>query len=671
MIRNRFLKILALLLCVILCTGLLSACQKKADPLTTDGFSSLRINQGRGTVSATVSLSARTLQEKTGQIAFLYELLPGQGISSLTSASEPLDQVRVSAYMKFQFDLMDGERSRLFSTFALIFEDGSSLLSTGHAIENPEALAQGDGRFLWAEAPKGLFATDVHDAASLGVRHTAVSLSFSELLGEGADTTYSYGNVTLTYSSSALARLDPQVRRAHAIGLQVTLAITPDLALSPLQTAAVMELLTSRYSTEEHGIVSAILLQPSDSVTAASAAELCFFSHHALRSHVRNGRVYVSAPIGSLESNKAFFTDLRLYISKHGNMEWGACVTAPIRFDTPEDATPVLSPADLSALSASILSSSLPGRASYFAVCGQAVPHGSEDKLAAAFAYTYHAAINANASLFLYTSHMDDAIGVRLASGEERELTAFFRDVDAGLDEEQTALCTTLLKEQNLQLASVKPSRTEHTMSASIGYSQADSEPLYDFTTGDTLGFVGVGNVTDPACKTSSVFNAPVLYTWLDPAYGNEAGVCKVMQDGSALRSAISVTVSMLAQVPNTDTCTVRLRLDGVSKSGGTLSYESLATVRSGQWQAVTFQISDFAADADLSAPCVLTLTTEPSAPTDEEYVLWIAALDAAIPASTLSYWIPILLVLGGVALGFLCVALIYRLPKKRKANKH
>ena len=656
---------LALILCLSFCLFLFPACQK-ADPLAQNGIVSLLVNAKTETVTATVTVNAKTLEAHKGETLALYELLPGE-TASAACEREPIATKKIGAKVSFQFDLQSGDASRLYSTFVVRLEDGSFLSQTGRRIENPQALANDTAPFAWNSNPKGLNAQNVDDAVSLGAMHTMYELSFSTFLGDRADS-FSFLGAPYSYSEAALAGLDRRIRAASDAGMQISLTVTPDEMPSLLHAAAYLDFLAARYAGGAHGTVSAFFLATETFHTASDAASVALLANQALRSRVASGRVYVLSPSDTLAGSKAFFTDLQTAIAQRGSFEWGAAVapvctdaawTLPMTVDTP------LGVSTLEDLSTYLFSAPRAGRASYFAVTGLRFPATDPAMQAASLAYAYRASVQAKAGLIFYASQQNDLFGLSAAAGDRRPAASIFASLDTGLSTEQDAAVSELAGDAWKALSKGSPTRILKKGPASMGNSGHAEETLFDFSAGDTLGFTGVGSVTNPEIRKSAALSLPVLYTWLEPTVGNEAGVRRILSDGASLKGAMSLSVKMLSQAPEASNCRVCLSLLGTAQNGATLSYVSERTVPNGSWQTVTFQISNFVSAADLSAPCVLSVTCEPDVETDEEYVLWVRGINARYPENGSHTVLPTLLISLGAVLGFAGILVLYRHTQK------
>ena len=661
---------LAWILCLSFCLCLLPACGK-ADPLAQNGIASLRVNPDTGTVTATVTVNAKTLEAHPGEKIALYERLPGESLSACTER-EPLATKKIAGSCTLQFDLQKEEHSRLYSTFVVQLEDGSFLSQTGRRIENPQDLAAHTAPFAWNSNPKGLFAEHVDHAVSLGAMHTVYELSFSTFFGDGSDA-FSFLGSTYAYSARALSGLDRRIRAASDAGMQVSLTLIPDELPSMLHAAACLDFLAARYAGGEYGTVSAFFLRTDSFATASDAASLTLLANQALRSRISSGRIYVLSPSDTLAGSKAFFTDLQAAIAQQGSYEWGAAV-APVCTDaawiSPQTADAPLTVSSLQALSTYLFSAPRAGRASYFAVTSLAFPAADPALQAASLAYAYRASVLAKANLIFYSAQLNDTFGLCAANGESRQAAAVFAALDTGLSAEQESAVSALAGSAWTSLSAPTPSRTVKKGSSSMGSSGYAEEILFDFSKGNTLGFTGIGNVTEPKIHDSAALSLPVLYTWLEPAIGNEAGVRTVLDSGSSLEGATSLSVGLLTQAPEVSACRVRLSLLGTAKNGTVLSYTSERDVSNGSWQTVTFQIGTFVSEADLSAPCILSLTCEPDVETNEEYVLWVRGINARYPEDGSHTLLPVILISLGAILGFVGILVLYRQTQKARRKR-
>lgn len=659
--QKRSIKVLCLIFAAVICLGVLSACQKKGDPLAKSGFESLTVD-AKGKLCATVTLDMRTVQEKKGEKAYFYELLPGETTDTILD-HDPLDSTKVGASMEFSCPLTDEDgRSRLYSSFYVIFQDGTLMREDGFYLENPQRLASYTEALLWDGSIKALTNADAFDASMMNVAHVSYEVALSELMN-GTETVEFQGN-TYTYSSEVLARLDKQIRSASHAGMQVTLTLRLDSVPSVECFAAVAELLAVRYADDEIGRVSAWMLCVNDS---SLADRLCRMANLALRSHVANGRVYVVAPEGlSLADTQAFFANLQKSFAESGGLQWGAavipqCDAAPWENTEPD----ALTVDEVAVLSEYLFSASFENRPSWLALYGVAFDAADEDKQAAAYAYTYRVACDANVHLLFYRDHVNEATGLRGEDGTSRRIVSVLSDIDAGLLPADDRLCAEMIGEKWMQ-AENRVSRTEVSGTSNVGTAGLEENVLFDFTTGECYGFTGVGNATDPESHHSAALNAPVLYTWIAPTYGSAGGVRTLLENGKSLSGATSLSFRLLTQIPDVSATQVTLLLEGLTEDGTRVSYESTVEITNGSWQTVTFGISAFSSELDVAKPCVLTLTTEPAADTDAEYVLWVSGVNVRYPEKSMGWILTVLIIVVCALITALPLLLLYRKSANR-----
>lgn len=652
-------KIICLLLALmcLLCT--LAGCQKSADPMAKSGFRELTVDS-KNRVHATVTLDLRTVQAHTGEKARLYELRPDEDIAAATSR-EPLDEVRVSQTLEFRFPLLDGDRTRLYSSFTVVFEDGTPLSTDGHYIQNPQSLAADTHEFPWAGSPKGLVIDDADDALSLGAMHAMCEISLSELIGGGD--TVTLNGVSCSVSSDTLTRLDGEIGQAAARGMQVSLTLHMDTAISDGAYAALIDHLVSRSVKDGRCGLTAVFLRTLDT---ANIATLCRLTDLSLRSRTANGRAYVAPAVATLDEAKIFFSTLQAQLLTGGEMPWGAAVVPQCEgFPDQEGITP-LSLSDLSPLSNFLLNTQ-DGAASHFAVCGLSFSSSDTDRQAASYAYAYRQAVLAKADLIFYRDHVDELAGLRAANGGARRILSVFSSIDKGLSAADRQLCSDLLGNEWNDGTADLTSRLTVRGVANVGTSGLEESPLFDFTTGECYGFEGVGVSDAPKSHHSAAWNAPVLYTWISPRYGNAGGILKCFSDGSSLKNVSSLSVQLLSQIPDVESCSAKLTLEGTASNGKRVTYTSDASIKNGTWQTVTFQIGNFVAEADLSAPIIMTLTTSSDAEIQEDYVLWVRGIDVRRPNAGMTAYLPVILIGSCLAVSFLAVFLIYRKTKYRR----
>ncbi len=657
-------KFACLLLSLLFLTTALTACEKPVDPMAKSGFRELLIDE-KGNVNAVVSLDLTTVQAHDGETVSLYEIAPDEDLSAVTSR-EPLDEVKVSSTLKFRFPLKTDGKTRLYSSFAVVFEDGSPLSTDAFYIQNPEALAIDTRAFPWAGSPKGLNVDDPSDAVSIGTMHAMYEVSLLELTN-GIDT-FSFQGGTYPISYNTLTQLEAKILRADELGMQTSLTLCMDTAITQTAYTALIDLIVSRYTKDGHCALTAIFLQVPD---ATNIATLCRTTAIALRSRMSEGRVFIAPQTTTIDDTKVFFSTVQAQLLAGGAMQWGAAVSPQC---DPEAATTeengILTVSALSDIS-SFLHSSKTGAPSWFSVCDISYNAESTDRQAASFAHAYRKAVQANADLIFYGSQTGTPTGLRDENGEGRRILSVFSSIDTGLSADDRRLCESLLPDWNSNTTDLVSRLTVGGV-ANAGTIGLEEAPLFDFTEGAIHGFVGIGASDAPVSNHSAAWNAPVLFTWVEPAFGDRGGVSKVLSDAALLRGATSTSIGLLCQIPDASSCTAHLTLEGTTAEGERLTYESSVEIQNGTWQSVTFQIGNFTADADLSKPVVLTLTTSSdNHETDEPYALWVKSMNVRRSTeSGLHAYLPIIVIAASLAVGFLATFLIYRKTGVRRIRR-
>lgn len=661
-------RLVSLLLILLICISILPACQT-SDPLADNGFSSVTIHKKGEKVEATVTLNSDLLAAHKGSRAFLYELRPGEDLSVL-SDRDPLDSTKVRASMDFDFPLRDASGyNRVYSSFVIVFNDGTLLSNVGYWIENPELLAVNQDAFLWKNSPKGLVLDDVDEAVSLGAMHAMLETSLSTLSVGAAP--IEFGGTTYYVSEAELARLDRAVREASGAGMQCSLTLRLDTLPALDYYTALLDFLTARYAGGDYGTLSAIFLKDTNAVPTEQVAVLCRVANQAIRSHVKNSRVYVLTEESGLDSTKSFFSTLDAALSAGGPMFWGAAVDLSDEQSAPwvsSDDTDRITPETLSALKQFFTRSGKTNYIQWFAVCSLAYAPSDESTQAASFAYAYHAAANAGADLIFYAATTDDACGIYATDGTARRLESVFSSIDVGLSLADSALCEDTVGTAWNALSHDSVSRLPVGGLPSVSEDGALGSSLFDFSGGDLGGFFAVGSLAPLSVQPFPGTESPTLLLSIDPAASHaQGGIRKLFTDPALLESVTSLTVRLQVRGAARRNTNVTLSLEGVNTNGARISYSSTASIQNRIWQTIDFRITSFLAEADLSSPVVLTLTAEPTDDSGESIELWIEQMGVTRLEKDYSTWITIGVTLGCILLTALIILAAYRLTSRRR----
>ena len=202
----------------------------------------------------------------------------------------------------------------------------------------------------------------------------------------------------------------------------------------------------------------------------------------------------------------------------------------------------------------------------------------------------------------------------------------------------------------------------------SVGKGVGTQTTLVDFTASDLCGFEVLGNMASPTFTQSGAWGTPVLYAWIDSAEA-ETGIRGTLPSAS-LVGAETLSVQLLAQYTKTQNYAVTLLLEGTDKTGAPLSLSASASVSAASWQTVTFDISEFANEANTETPTTVTLLTSSPAD-DEQFVLWVHSLYVSQLESFPEFILPAGSALVGFVFGFSFYFIIYRATcKKNRRNR-
>lgn len=675
--KGFFLRLTALLATALLLLPMLFACAPESDPLAVTSFQKLEITENEK-IRAEVTLSLADVEAHKGETAYLYELLPGEGVGDLAK-KDPVATAPISSFMSFEIDLKSEDHSRLYSSFSIYYQNGTPMFSSPRMLDIHSATAPLSPSYLWKENPKGLVLSDAASAAALGCPHAMVEIRLSALLTEG-DLSLTFGGKQFTVSTATLTEADEQIREAYRAGMQVSLRVIADgITTDALSRTALLDFLADRYTKEENGMITAIYVDAS----ALSVEEIASFAstaHKALFSRISTGRIYILSPESTVLGAKAFFAELGEQLSKASPFSWGAALSLPAinGFSADEQDSLVITPTSLSQITTALKKQT--AAPSYFALCDIAITKVDPTLQAVHYAYVYANAQKADMDAIFYASQSSDAYGLYAPDGSKREIAEAFRTIDASLSPDLLHLCRTVSEEIYTAVKELESSRRVLAGSANTGAGSGKSDYLFDFTTGDCYGFFPVGSQplpkgqANPISHQSGAHNESVLFAFLrDGAPQN--GIRKLLSNGDALREATSISLHALCNYTDeaATKCTVTLQLVGYDRDGEVLQYTASTTASTRSWQNFNFNVSSFAAAADLSAPVLLTVLTDTDAESTEQtrdFGLWVKCLRVHRPQSDNSYVFIIIAAFAGLAIGFLLILFFYRKSRKKPTRR-
>ncbi|MBQ9784412.1 MAG: hypothetical protein IJW29_09880 [Clostridia bacterium] len=684
--KRRILRATALLFALLLVCAPLAACAKTHDPLTVTAFLSLTVNE-KEKVTASVTLGLSDVQKHEGERAYLYELRPGESADAKTlSKKTPLDEAQIASSMKFKFELYDGIRSRLYSSFVVCYENKKPINAIPKMIDNPSVLAPDVTAPLWEDTPKGLSVTDTNTAAALGTAHALIDVDLAVLANHDKESDaqlFTYAGKRYYLSSLMLESLDEEIYAAYHAGMQVSLRIrttqndlSDDPARATLLRTAFLDFLAERYDQNDYGIVTAFFIDTD--LSAEDTAHLAVLAHCALLSNISSGRIYVCCPDTTLAGAEEYCRAVGARLQGLADFDWGVALRLDPTVKTPwgTDGADTLTPDTLKQFRNTLSGQS--NRPLYLALCDLAYSAKDPTHQAVAFAYTYARAVAANANLIFYGTQRDDTMGLESASGTSRPLTEMFRNIDTGLDSEQMHACRQISEEVAATVSALNVSRKVLTGTGNLSTGSGKKTVLYDFTSGERYDFSAVGGSDmpprdNPMSYQSGAYNDPVLYTWLNTA-SPQTGVRKILSNGEELRDATSISMHVLAQYNQADikSCIMILQLQGVDENGMPIRFEAQTNAPVRVWQDVNFNVSAFTSAADLSQPVVMTflVTTDDTVENvdEDDFGLWIREISVHRPKNDYALFFTILATVVGVSVGFFLILWAYR--RSRRAHR-
>lgn len=662
--KRLLLRSFCLAAALLLLLTALPSCQKNnSNPFAQNGFSSITLNK-EGEIQATASFNSLILESREGDMVRLYEVMPGETVANALK-KDPITERKIGAEVIFRIPLTDNEHNRIYSSFLLCLSDGTLLTPTPTYITIPKGYAPTKAAPLLSNTPKGLPAQNAAAVAALETGRVMAEISLSALLTDG-DMTLTFDGRSVKVNSAALAELDRQIQTASRLGMEASLTLILDSVLPIRDLLPIPHHLANRYDGEEHGTLSALYLDDGGQASADFSATLLLFSRTAMLSRVENSRVYLMTSRTNPAHIKAFFSSVAELLSARGGMDWGAALRMPELGNTPwlSSDTDTVTLQGLSELRTSLLAvNGGKGAPARLALCGVSLPQEEEAAaLSAAYLYRVAAGAGYTSIFFADTPAPNSAIAKVLTMA------------DRGFSDDVEQLCA---RKIGSAWTEMPPHRTTNKLV--VGAATTDRGGLrydtwLDFSKNSTHDFTAVNGLYEPTLKDSATYGKPVLYTWLiSPGEGEETGVLRVMDSARELQGVSAISVQTLPQLPDGGSCLLTLRLRGFSPSGTPLTYESGVEIHSGSWQTVSFSVAGFVAEADLSAPCTLSLVTDsaPAAKEGEEptpYVLWLKEIAVRRPQSTATVLTAALLSLLGVLVGFAVTLLLFRRKRARKA---
>ncbi|XID90171.1 DUF5722 domain-containing protein [Paenibacillaceae bacterium WGS1546] len=197
-----------------------------------DGSASASI-QGEGRIAIEGTVSGEFAAANPDARLYLYELATYEDAESAIAANAPLDEAAMSETFRFETDLYDGARSRLYSKFAIAARAGDgepTLIAAPQYVTNPEVLASNREPFPQGQSIKGLQVQMTGDAQELGISHAALNVPYNELMYKDGNhpnnsIPYEVEGRTYVFRKDRIEQLDRQVKSLSDNGIVVSLIL--------------------------------------------------------------------------------------------------------------------------------------------------------------------------------------------------------------------------------------------------------------------------------------------------------------------------------------------------------------------------------------------------------------------------------------------------------------
>lgn len=673
-------RVISLVMAVLMLLPMLFAC-KKEDEISSS-VPTVTVDEA-GEITFLLKLGAEELQVHAGQTAFLYELLPGEDLYAINEKSS-MQRASVSSKIKFTFPVTDENGAdRRCNSYVLTFSDGT-VYSAPVYVSGTQTLAKNTETFPHGNSIKGLNSVNEELSASLYSAHTLIPLSASALIT--GDTPMAWNGTTLAVSGALLAATDAQVKQAANAGMQITVELTVEEDVSDSLAVALINLLLERYSTQERGVVTAIVLKEGASIAtdgeafSASVQRIAYLmsmANQALLSRVQNGRVYLGAD-GEIGTIKSYAEEVAkaaqkiIPVTAFGVALYPAALTASLYESEMDTEERELLLSDLSK-TVEALSDGI-GRSTRFAVLGLNIPSADAELQAALYAYAYRVCLLSKVDFLIYETPLGEEYGFYGADGENRPIAECFALADTADNVVGESFAERLLGEDWTSLKSVRAARVAIREIGNQGISDDVGKRYLDFSEEKRVDFGAVGSAAVPAVVRSELWQSDVLMTAVqNEGYGMASGFRCALPDVKKLDGVHVLSANLLAQSTVAQTAEVTLTLVGTASDGRILSLTSTVSLSCNTWQAASFHVRSFTAQLDTEQPCTMSLTMKPvsadSAQESASHALWLHSVNLRRAAADLSGLLLVGLILGGFGIG-VSVVLICTLGKKKAARK-
>lgn len=218
------LAVIMMLSCAVGCTGGEQISESKITEVKLSGSEKDEI-----TVKAQFTDNVLSSLSKKAKL-YLFEYTSDMDVASSIEGMETVAEVKARSSVSFEIPLLDGVRSRRYSSFAVASYNSDTktynVLTPIAAIRFDANVSDADGKKAPELSIKGLATDMVSGALDLGISHALVSVDIHKLLVKSwieDAVPYVYGGVTYYMRKSELDRIDGLVREYTDNGVNVYL----------------------------------------------------------------------------------------------------------------------------------------------------------------------------------------------------------------------------------------------------------------------------------------------------------------------------------------------------------------------------------------------------------------------------------------------------------------
>lgn len=685
--RNRLILCIAAMLGIILMSMLLTSCTGKHEITEIDTVE-LKKN---GNISVKANISEEYLSSHKKDDVYLLSMDSCEGIGAVI-----VGKARIRSEMSFSVPLYDNNKSRISCGFALASYTeatsdtpaGYTLLTEIKYISNPEILASTSVNDNSTSGIKGIAIEDsseVIEATYLGASKALFEIRLDRLISSrNAENTtiHNLSGFTYYYDSDYLSQIDSAIIKASDCGMKVYVRLIlgmpvkgsdgkypyektdilycanassgkegylPDMS-SPEAVGyidAAVDFLTERYSyLVSDYIVGKNMNTPAQYNNAGDMTtdRYYFFCnayvrhvYNILRSHVSNGKVYVSidnAWAASAAGGKAFLNAFAENSKESGDYDWNVALslsaenrTSGIVWNDSPQANPYITVNCLYELTDFLQTSRFIYNGnmrkiviSDFSLSGKSLSE-IEEYRAASYVYTYAKILeNGYIDAFIYSSFCGENDGLRDANGSYGYLYTAFMTCASNSTSAIKPLTEKIGDKwnNNLRLALSNGEKYQYYTCTDVIRSTEGLRSysnLFDFSAGESFGFTTSGRAKllfeqyiDEEGKALSALSVDM--------YGDDgwSRVVKKNMTASDLLSSKYISFDLSGEGGSK---VVLMITDYSSKDGKILRFQKEFTC-SGQRETYCFDISGFTKSIKSQDSIEICLMVEPASEEDE-----------------------------------------------------